>query len=129
MFTNTLLIYLQHAEAYEQGRVSTPEPAYVAGFRQWQRLDRSVIKGQFGYVIRSPVTARFASSDPSDPSSWRRLGRGERPRGGEQVRTEMIGVKPGYVWDPLSREWAPRGYGWSDVTRCGLGVAPTRGQP
>jgi hypothetical protein len=34
LFTNTLLIWLQHAEAYEQGRAPTPEPNYVAGFRQ-----------------------------------------------------------------------------------------------
>jgi hypothetical protein len=103
-FTNTLLIWLQHAEAYEQGRVPTPEPTYVAGFRQWQQLGRSVLKGQSGYMIRSPVTARFASTDPSNPASWRRLDRGEQPRSGEQVRIQMIGVKPGYVWDPLSRE-------------------------
>jgi hypothetical protein len=106
-FTNTLLIYLQHVEAYEQGRVPTPEPTYVAGFRQWQRLGRSVIKGQAGYMIRSPVTARFASADPSNPNSWRRLQRGERPRPGEQVRTEMIGIKPGYVWDVSATEGRP----------------------
>jgi hypothetical protein len=99
LFTNTLLIWLQHAEAYEQGRVRTPEPTYVAGFRQWQQLGRSVLKGQSGYMIRSPVTARFASTDPSDSGSWRRLGRRERPRPGEQVRVEMVGVKPSYVWD------------------------------
>jgi hypothetical protein len=98
-FTNTLLIYLQHKEAYEQGRVPNPEPTYVAGFRQWQRLGCSVIKGQSGYMIRSPVTARFASTDPSDSATWRRLDRGEQPRAGEQVRVQMIGVKPGYVWD------------------------------
>ena len=33
-FTNTLLIWLQHAEAYEQGRVPIAEPTYEAGFRQ-----------------------------------------------------------------------------------------------
>lgn len=105
-FTNTLLIYLQHAEAYEQRRVRTPEPTYVAGFRQWQQLGRSVLKAQSGYLIRSPVTAWFATTEPSDPGSWRRLRRRELPRPGEQVRAEMVGVKPAYVWDPLSRESA-----------------------
>ena len=80
--TNTLFIWLQHAEAYEQGRVRTPEPTYVAGFRQWQQLGRSVLSGQSGYLIRTPVTARFDSTDPSDSGSWRRV----RPWPGEQVR-------------------------------------------
>jgi N-terminal domain of anti-restriction factor ArdC len=106
-FTNTLLIYLQHTEAYVQGRLPSPEPTYVAGFRQWQRLGRSVVKGQSGYMIRSPVTARFASTDPSDPASWRRLDRGEQPRPGEQVRVQMTGVKPGYVWDVSQTDGDP----------------------
>jgi len=106
-FTNTLLIWLQHAEAYEQGRVRTPEPTYVAGFRQWQQLGRSVLKGQSGYMIRTPVTARFASTDPSDSGSWRRRGRRERPRPGEQVRVEMVGVKPAYVWDVSQTDGEP----------------------
>jgi hypothetical protein len=83
LFTNTLLIWLQHTDAYRQGRVDALEPTYVAGFRQWQRLGRSVVKGQSGYMIRSPVTARYASTDPSNPNSWRRLGRGEMPWPGE----------------------------------------------
>jgi hypothetical protein len=106
-FTNTLLIYRQHAEAYEQGRVPDPEPTYVAGFRQWQCLGRCVVKGQSGYVIRCPVTARFASADPSNRESWRRLGRGEQPHPGEQVETKLIGVKPGYVWDVSQTDGDP----------------------
>ena len=98
-FSNTLLIWVQHEAAYEAGRVPEPMPSYVAGYRQWQTLGRQVEKGQAGYQILAPVTGRFASSNPADAESWRRLGKGEKPRPGEVVRSRMITVKPAYVWD------------------------------
>lgn len=98
-FGNTLLIFAQHQDAYERGRVSEPFPTYVAGFQQWKVLGRSIARGQAGYMIYAPVTARFASSAPSDPESWRRLDRGEKPRPGEVARSKMVTVKPAYVWD------------------------------
>ncbi|GAA1487422.1 ArdC-like ssDNA-binding domain-containing protein [Brachybacterium sacelli] len=98
-FNNTLLIWVQHQGAYEQGRVPEPFPSYVAGYKQWQALGRQVEKGQPGYQILAPVTGRFASADPADADSWRRLGKGERPRAGEVVRSKMVGVRPAYVWD------------------------------
>lgn len=98
-FNNTLLIYVQHTIAHAEGRVPEPMPTYLAGFGQWRDLDRSVMKGQSGYQIFAPVTARMATSNPNDPSSWRRLGRGEKPNPSEVVRSRMIGVKPAYVWD------------------------------
>lgn len=98
-FNNTMLIYVQHYAAFQEGRVPHPTPTYVAGFRQWMTLNRAVMKGQSGYAILAPVTARFASSNPSDPDSWHRLGRGEKPGFGEAVRTKLIGLKPAYVWD------------------------------
>lgn len=106
-FANTLLIYVQHAEAYDKGRVPAPFPSYVAGFRQWQQLDRQVAKGQSGYMINAPVTARFASASPTDVESWRRLDRAERPRPGEVVRSRMVGVRPAYVWDVSQTHGAP----------------------
>ena len=63
-FNNTLLIHAQHRAAYQQGRVPEPTPAYVAGFKQWLSLNRHVMKGQGGYAILAPVTARLASSTP-----------------------------------------------------------------
>lgn len=98
-FRNTLLIFAQHEEAFEQGRVPGPEPSYVAGYRQWQSLGRQVAKGQPGYMIFAPVTGRFASSTPQDASSWRRLDRFEKPKPGDVVRSRMVGAKPAYVWD------------------------------
>ncbi|GAA0993321.1 ArdC-like ssDNA-binding domain-containing protein [Subtercola frigoramans] len=98
-FNNTLLIWAQHQSAFEVGRVSEPMPSYVAGFKQWQSLGRQVSKGQSGYMIFAPVTGRFASATPSVAESWRRLGRFERPKPGEAVRSRLVGVRPTYVWD------------------------------
>lgn len=106
-FANTILILLQHAEAHEEGRVPEPFPTYVAGFKQWQELGRSVVKGQSGYMIWSPVKARFASRDPSNKDSWRRLGYREQPKPGEIMRTKMVGVKPAYVWDVSQTDGEP----------------------
>ncbi|CEG97291.1 ArdC-like ssDNA-binding domain-containing protein [Propionibacterium freudenreichii] len=98
-FNNTLLIWAQHAAAFERGLVPDPRPSYVAGYKQWQGLGRQVQKGQPGYQIIAPVTGRFASSTPQDPDSWRRLGKFEKPRPGEAVRSKLVGVRPAYVWD------------------------------
>ncbi len=98
-FNNTLLIWIQHAAAFDANLVPSPMPSYVAGYNQWQQLGRQVQKGQPGYQILAPVTGRFASANPSDPSSWRRLNRSEKPKPGEVARSKMIGVRPAYVWD------------------------------
>ncbi|WP_218682996.1 MULTISPECIES: ArdC-like ssDNA-binding domain-containing protein [Microbacterium] len=98
-FNNTLLIFVQHQTAFEAGRVPEPVPTYVAGFKQWQSLGRQVEKGQSGYMILAPVTGRFASFTPKVAESWRRLGRFEKPKPGEAVRSRMVGVRPTYVWD------------------------------
>lgn len=98
-FNNVLLIWEQHVAAFEAGRVPEPFPTLVAGYKQWQQLGRQVDKGQAGYQILAPVTAKFASANPSDPMSWRRLNRGEDPQPGEKVRSGMVGVRPAYVWD------------------------------
>ncbi|GAB3862669.1 hypothetical protein GCM10028801_28620 [Nocardioides maradonensis] len=98
-FNNTMLIWSQHAAAYGEGRVSAPTPTYVAGFHQWLSLGRHVEKGQRGYGILAPVTARYATTSPSDAASWRRLSRGEKPAPGEVVKSKVIGLKPTHVWD------------------------------
>jgi hypothetical protein len=98
-FNNTLLIWVQHYERFEAGSVPEPFPTYVAGFKQWQSLGRQVEKGQRGYMIYAPVTSRFATATPSDPGSWRRLKRFEKPKPGEVVRSRMVGATPAYVWD------------------------------
>ena len=106
-FSNTMLIYVQHYRAFEEGRVPEPTPTYVAGFKQWLSLDRHVMKGQTGYAILAPVTARFASSTPENAQSWRRLARGEEPNRGESVRSKLLGVKPAHVWDISQTDGKP----------------------
>ncbi|WP_121258624.1 ArdC family protein [Nocardioides ferulae] len=106
-FNNTLLIYSQHNAAYQEGRVPSPVPTYVAGFKQWLSLNRHVMKGQGGYAILAPVTARFASASPENPESWRRLARGEKPKWGESVRSRLVGLKPAHVWDICQTEGDP----------------------
>lgn len=106
-FSNTLLIWTQHQAAFGQGRVAEPFPTYVAGYRQWQGLERQVVKGQAGYMIFAPVTARFATVNPSDPTSWRRLARGEKCKTNEVERSRMVGVKLAYVWDVSQTDGKP----------------------
>lgn len=98
-FNNTLLIWTQHTIAYQQGRVPDPTPTYLAGFQQWRHLGRHVTKGQRGYQIQAPITARMASPDPGDPASWHRLEPHQKPSPREVVCSRMIGVKLAYVWD------------------------------
>ena len=114
-FNNVCLIWEQHQAAFEAGGVPEPFPTLVAGYKQWQQLGRQVEKGQAGYQILAPVTGRFASTNPADPDSWRRLNRGEKPKPGEVVRSRMVGVRPAYVWDasqtsgdPIPERPAPR---------------------
>lgn len=106
-FNNTMLIYLQHYEAFQAGRVPSATPTYVAGFRQWQTLGRQVMKGQSGYGILAPVTARFASRTPNNAESWRRLGRGERAQPGETIHTKLVGLQAAYVWDVAQTDGDP----------------------
>lgn len=98
-FNNAMLIYTQHYSAYTKGRVPEPTPTYVAGFHQWLSLGRHVVKGQHGYGIFAPVTARFASRNPADAASWHRLAHGEKPGPGEAMKSRLIGLKPTHVWD------------------------------
>lgn len=106
-FSNGLLIWTQHAAAFEAGRVPEPMPSYVAGYRQWQTLGRQVRKGQPGYMIFAPVTGRFATATPGDAGSWRRLGRGEKPKPGEVARSKMVGARPAYLWDVSATDGDP----------------------
>jgi hypothetical protein len=63
----------------------------VAGFQEWKTLGRQVTKGQAGYMIYAPVTARLATTHPADAESWRPLDRGEKAQPGEVLRSKMIG--------------------------------------
>ena len=98
-FNNTLLIATQHAVAYDEGRVPGPTPTYVAGFKLWQRLGRHICKGQSGYQILAPVTARFATGEGKSGAYTRRLDRGDRPHPGETIKSRLVGLRRAFVWD------------------------------
>jgi len=67
----------------------------VAGLQDWKKLGRWAEAGG-GYQIRSPLNARFASSNPRDPASWRRLAKREGPRPGGVVQRRIVNVVPAY---------------------------------
>ena len=58
-------------------------------------------------MIFAPVTGRFASSNPADPNSWRRLGPREKHKVNEVVRSRMVGARPAYVWDASQTDGEP----------------------
>lgn len=105
-FGNSLLIFVQHAAAFEAGRVSEAVPTHVAGYGQWQSLGRQVRRGQVGYMIFAPVTRRVAATEPAS-GPWRTLGRGERPDPCETVRSRLVGTRPAYVWDVSQTDGEP----------------------
>jgi hypothetical protein len=113
---NVMLIWSQHLEAFQEGRVSTPEPTYVAGHRTWQALGRQVDRGQYGYVVLAPVryTERLASDFDGN---LRALGADEHPGPGEVERSRRVmhGVQVERVFeasmthgDPLPQPPTPR---------------------
>jgi len=96
---NAMLIYTQWEARNETAEQPIPRPSMVAGYKQFQEMGRQVRKGEKGYEILAPVTARFASEHPDDPSAWRRLAPREKPGPGETVQSRMVGVKPATVFD------------------------------
>lgn len=97
---NVMLIATQHAEAFRQGRASAPEPSYVAGFKTWRALGRSVSKGQHGYGILAPC--RYDRRVALDAEgNARPLGKTEAPAEGESVeaRRVLAGFRVEHVFD------------------------------
>jgi hypothetical protein len=86
---NVLLIAAQHAQAFEDGRVGTPFPAFVAGFNTWKALGRTVEKGQKGYAVIAPMRSsrRVATTEAGDSRVL--VGR-EEPVPGEAVSTSAV---------------------------------------
>lgn len=74
---NVMLIFAQHAKAYEEGRVPEPSPSFIAGFNTWRALDRQVDRGQHGYAILAPMRSTRREARDSD-GSVRVLRRGDR---------------------------------------------------
>jgi hypothetical protein len=87
---NVMLIFAQHATAYEEGRVLEPTPTFVAGFETWRRLGRSVDRGQHGYAVLAPMRGtRRAARDAE--GNLRALRRGDTVGAGEtEIRTPVL---------------------------------------
>lgn len=96
---NAQLITLQHAKAFEEGRVEDPSPGFVAGFNTWRALGRQVEKGQRGYAILAPVRYTQRSVANRD-GVVRVLHPGEAPDPGEteQIQQVLGGFKVEYVF-------------------------------
>jgi hypothetical protein len=97
---NVMLLAAQHAQAFAEGRVSAPEPSYVAGFNTWRTLGRTVNKGQKGYAVLAPVSyeRRYATDLEG---RTRPLHRGDQPDPGEIVSLSrtLRGFKVEFVFD------------------------------
>jgi len=106
---NQALIAVQHQRAYREGQVVEPVPSYVAGFRTWKALGRSVDKGQHGYAILAPVSYRARAAREAD-GSLRPLSQREDVGDGEQLvrgPTSLRGFTVAYVFDVSQTSGAP----------------------
>lgn len=76
-----LLLIVQHARLFDQGKVSTPVPSFTASYRKWKELGRQVERGQTGMAIIAPM--RPASAERPSPRTVRpAAGAGPVPGGG-----------------------------------------------
>ena len=87
---NVMLIFAQHARAYEEGRVPEPAPTYIAGFETWRALGRSVERGQHGYAVLAPMRSTRRQARDAE-GNVRALRRGDTPNLGEtETRTPVL---------------------------------------
>lgn len=117
---NAMLIFDQWQVREQNAPGQVPQPTLLAGYKQFQEMGRQVRRGEKGYEILAPVTARFASATPDRNDSWRRLAPREKPAPGETVKSQMVAVKPATVFDisqtdgpeiPSLPKWAPMSEG------------------
>ena len=87
---NVMLIFAQHASAYEQGRVPEPTPTYIAGFETWRALGRTVERGQHGYAVLAPMRGIRRQARDTE-GNVRGMRRGEELGVGEvETRTPVV---------------------------------------
>lgn len=107
---NSILIAMQHAAAYQAGRVPTSTPTCVAGFHTWKALGRSVDKGQKGYAVLAPVPrqVRVAVAGAGPQAHRRILGKGEEQGPGERLEIEQrLTFKIEHVFDVSATSGKP----------------------
>ena len=107
-FNNTMLIYVQHHAAYQEGRVPEPMPTYVAGFKQWLSLNRARHEGPVR--VRDPRPGhrpvRLLDTRPT-PSRGDASAAARSPASGRAVRSQLVGLKPAHVWDVSQTDGEP----------------------
>lgn len=87
---NVMMIFAQHAKAYEEGRVPDPAPSYIAGFETWRALGRSVDRGQHGYAVLAPMRSTRREARDAE-GNVRALRRGDKASVGEtETRTAIL---------------------------------------
>jgi hypothetical protein len=107
---NLILISVQHTVAFREGRVSAPIPTYVAGFRTWKALGRSVDKGQKGYAILAPAprNVRLAVAGSGPDATRRPLAPGDDPGPGERLEVaQRLTFRIEHVFDVSQTSGAP----------------------
>lgn len=87
---NCMLLIAQHAKLFEEGKVATPVPSYVASYRKWQELGRQVERGQTGMAIIAPMRGIRREAVAADGAT-RPLARGQSAEAGErEVKTGFL---------------------------------------
>jgi antirestriction protein ArdC len=79
---NVMLIAAAHNALYEDGKVPTPLPSYVASYRKWQELGRQVERGQTGLAIIAPMRGTRREAVDAD-GNLRQLRTGDELAAGE----------------------------------------------
>ncbi len=97
---NVMLIHAQHAQAFADGLVPTPEPGFVAGFNTWKALGRSVVRGQHGYAVLAPMVGQNRMAVNEDGRE-RRLGPSDAVGVGEveERRKTLRGFRLEHVFE------------------------------
>jgi hypothetical protein len=96
---NVLLIAAQHAQAFREGCVGSPDPGWVAGFQTWRALGRGVDRGQHGYMVLAPCHyERRVAVDPT--GNVRPIGRHDSVGEGERLESRRVlaGFRVEYVF-------------------------------
>ncbi|NVM98525.1 ArdC-like ssDNA-binding domain-containing protein [Arthrobacter sp. SDTb3-6] len=97
---NVALLMMQMAQR------GTVQPTLVAGYKEWERHGRYVLKGEHALFVIAPRTARITEADPAPPSS----GFGDQPLtepGDGKSRSRIVGWRGQAVFDVSQTEGEP----------------------
>jgi hypothetical protein len=80
---NVMLVCAQHLALFEQAKVATPLPSYIASYNKWQELGRQVEKGQTGLAVIAPMRGTKREAVDGE-GNIRPLSKGEATVAGER---------------------------------------------